>query len=343
MSNKRFKFLVSGSAYRLYPMDVCFGILYVMEDQYVCLPKISPYAGEWGKEAALQFLLEDELSMPQFLDMVFLSVLEHKFYSVEFQLPTSEMERIWNSMYYEYIIVGMAPYGNFSIWFNGSKKGILIYWGNAEETNITMEEFMPHDPAKKLSSVCENYINADVIVKENLEMNGLPPRDLFDNYMKQFTYRYQVGFEKWNEGNWEKLKEDEALPEFDYIEETLYDGTHDKLHDGGLMKYHEAGKPKKLKVQFHVGKAEYSVYFWFEDERIKEVFDRFYGAHPDTKTDFIIKIDAEGNKYQVAMYRYGLKEPVMLADDVFQLIVFRNKFECYRSENYNQPRGAWIW
>lgn len=157
-----------------------------------------------------------------------------------------------------------------------------------------------------------------------------------------YTYRYLIQF-----------KEYETAPVFDYIEEALFDGTHDKLHDGGLMKYHEAGKPKKLKVQFHVGGdikdgkkrsvQEYSAYFWFEDERIREVFDKFYGAHPDTKTDFIIKIDAEKNKYEVAMYRYGLKEPVVLAEDVYQLIVFRNKFECYRSENYNQQRGAWIW
>jgi len=157
-----------------------------------------------------------------------------------------------------------------------------------------------------------------------------------------YTYRYQIQF-----------KEDENVLVFDYIEEALYDGTHDKLHDGGLMKYHEAGEPKKLKVQFHVGGEteegkkrplqEYTAYFWFEDERIRDVFDRFYGAHPNTKTDFIIKIDSERNKYQVAMYRYGLKEPMVLADDVYQLIVFRNKFECYRSDNYNQPRGAWIW
>ena len=64
------------------------------------------------------------------------------------------------------------------------------------------------------------------------------------------------------------------------------------------MKYHQAGKPKKLRVEWHIGKSEYSAYFWFEDERIREVFDKFYGAHPDTKTDFIIRIDAEKRKYE---------------------------------------------
>ena len=180
--------------------------------------------------------------------------------------------------------------------------------------------------------------------------------------IKQFMYRYQVKFElwdknmnKWYEGlSWfyisringeETNCEGETMPrfEFDYIEEALFDGTHDKLHDGGLMNYHEAGKPKKLAVKWHIKKSEYTAYFWFEDEEIRKVFDRFYGAHPETKTDFMIRIDSEHNKYELSLYRYGLKEPQVISESAFQLLVFKNKFEYYRSENYDQPRGAWIW
>lgn len=109
------------------------------------------------------------------------------------------------------------------------------------------------------------------------------------------------------------------------------------------MKYHQAGKPKKLAIKWHIGKSEYSAYFWFEEEPIREVFDKFYGAHPDTKTDFIIRIDSENRKYELALYRYALKEPQIISQDVYQLLVFKNKFEDYRSDNYNQERGAWIW
>ena len=192
-------------------------------------------------------------------------------------------------------------------------------------------------------------LNAEALVNQqyNTIKDNLPSRDLFENYMKQFTYRYQAIFDHWDEDGEKWIKyneeEDELIPEFDYIEESLYDGTHDKLHDGGLMKYHQAGKPKKLRVEWHIGKSEYSAYFWFEDERIREVFDRFYGAHPDTKTDFIIRIDAAKRKYELALYRYGLKEPQVIPEDVYQLLVFKNKFEDYRSDNYNQERGAWIW
>lgn len=166
------------------------------------------------------------------------------------------------------------------------------------------------------------------------------------NNSKQYFYRYLPLFERWNTnyGIWEKLRLNVVvLPVLNYIEDSLFDGTHNKLHDGGLMNYHQAGKPKKLAIKWHIKKSEYSAYFWFEDEEIRAIFDRFYGAHPDTKTDFMIRIDAEKNKYELALYRYGLKEPQVISESAYQLLVFKNKFEYYRSENYNQPRGAWIW
>ena len=163
--------------------------------------------------------------------------------------------------------------------------------------------------------------------------------------MQQFTYRYLYLFEHWDKDNhkWYKTNQDEVAPTFDNIEELLVDGTFDKLHDDGLFNYHQAGKPKKLVVKWHIKKSEYTAYFWFEDEEIRAVFDRFYGAHPDTKTDFMIRIDSENNKYELALYRDGLNEPQKISESVYQLLVFKNKFECYRSENYNQERGAWIW
>lgn len=161
---------------------------------------------------------------------------------------------------------------------------------------------------------------------------------------RQFKYRYIIHLINQHENTLENGENtNELIGKFDYIEEKLFDGTHDKLNNGNLLKYHQAGKPKKLAIKWHIGKSEYSAYFWFEEEPIREVFDKFYGAHPDTKTDFIIRIDAENKKYELALYRYGMKEPQVIPENVYQLLVFKNKFEDYRSDNYNQERGAWIW
>jgi len=357
---KLYNIKISGTAPYLYPTDTMLGLLWYSEEDAMEIPKQYPYQGEWGGCHSTLILLNENFPMPYKLNIIWLSIVEGKFYAIEEILPSKALEAIWElkdniKFPYSHIIVGMAPYGNVALWFYGQKKSLLLAWLYAIDIELDIKEFNPSCDANTINEYCNIYLKETPYVRENLEKNGLPPRDLFDNYMKQFVYRYQVVYEKWDKSKelWKKYEEDEVAPEFDYIEEALYDGTHDKLRDGGLMKYHEAGKPKKLAVEWYMGGnsdagkkrplQEYTAYFWFEDERIRELFDKFYGAHPNTKTDFIIRIDAERNKYQVAMFRYGLKEPMVLATDVYQLIVFRNKFECYRSDNYNQPRGAWIW
>lgn len=107
--------------------------------------------------------------------------------------------------------------------------------------------------------------------------------------------------------------------------------------------YRMNGSPRKIAIRWNVSKINYEIYGWLDFDAIFNTFSKYYGAHPETKTDFIIKIDAENKKYELALYRQGLKEPVVIPESAYQLIVFKNKFEDYRSENYNQPRGAWIW
>lgn len=276
-------------------------------------------------------------------------MVERKVYSLNINLPSDKISKLLtydntnkNKQIIKHIIVGMAPYGGVAIWIHENRKSFLAAWLCAETIRVDTSDMKSYI---NIDYLCDSYINDDLHIKENIERIGLPPRNLYNKYMQQFCYRYLPVYERFNadEGKWQKYKKDETVPEFEFIEEALFDGTHDKLHDDNLLKCHEAGKPKKLAIKWHKKKTEYVAYFWFEDEKIREVFDKFYGAHPDTKTDFIIRIDVENKKYELALYRYGLKEPQVIPEDVYQLLVFKNKFEDYRSENYNQERGAWIW
>lgn len=224
-------------------------------------------------------------------------------------------------------------------------KSVLLSVLQGEQIYVAIEDFSPNIKEKDISEICKKYIHRYKDVESNLNKHGLPHSNLFNNYMKQFTCRYVIIFERWDAHDelWTEYEITNNKPKFDGIEMVSYDGTFDKQNDGTLFKYHQAGKPKKLAIKWHIGKSKYFAYFWFEEEPIREVFDEFYGAHPDTKTDFIIRIDAENKKYELALYRYGLKEPQVIPENVYQLLVFKNKFEDYRSDNYNQERGAWIW
>ena len=349
----KYAYLLSGCAPRLYPTETFFGNLMWSDDDGISVPYCCPFADEWGQPVSMHIYDEKDFPVPEEIDMIWLSLAENKFYSIEEDLPKEEIEQLLHETdkkngqpLFNYIIVGMAPYGRVALWLHGDKKANLVAWMEAEETDVEMEDFCPSTNLTR-----DKYVN--LMLKSvdeaftNLQTNGLPPRDLFDNYMKQFTYRYSPLFEHWDENKekWTKYTEEEqeTKPVLDHIEEALYDGTHDKLHDGGLLQYHEAGKPKKLVMKYHIKKSEYTAYFWFEDKTIRAIFDKFYGIHPDTKTDFIIHIDPEKKKYQLSLFRYGLQEPRIIPEDTYQLIVFKNKFEHFRSDNYDQPRGAWIW
>lgn len=246
------------------------------------------------------------------------------------------------------ILVGLTPNGEVCIWdFSTNKSKIALFEKCMEDKEIKNDSWYSESHYQIYYEDVKKKIMSLPLYNKRNKDSFIPPHDLFDNYMKQFTYRYQVFFEHWDEDEekWIKYdeKKDNVIPEFEYIEESLFDGTHDKLHDGGLMKYHEAGKPKKLALKWHIKKSDYSAYFWFEEDDICAIFNKFYGQHPDTKTDFIIHIDPIKKKNELLLYRYGLKQPVIIPESAYQLIVFKSGFENYRSDNYNQPTGAWIW
>lgn len=227
--------------------------------------------------------------------------------------------------------------------------GLLVWIVNKNVSYLIKDKGVVIDSFTKIDKKKEWFVKKSILQIEYCKTKVAPKLQLWKafiaNFTKHYYYRYSIFFEKFNskENTWSTIEDNNITHKFSHIEQILFDGTHDKLHDGGLLKYHNAGKPKKLAIKWHIKKAEYAAYFWFEDEQICSIFERFYGAHPETKTDFIIRIDAENKKYELALYRQGLKEPQIIPEDAYQLIVFKNKFEDYRSENYNQERGAWIW
>jgi len=323
------------------PIEAYYVILDCVDGEPYVLPSYSISNDGLG-EVSLAYIPERAaFSTPKTIDVLWLSLKEHTVFSLK---DTFDVEYIARTIITfrkidasaTYLIIGFAPNARVYLWIKNSKKSKLIYRGTGVKKLVSDNESPVRDDCTTISEYC---------IKLGFELLDDYSKAFYDSTMREFNYRYVVRFGKWNgkSKQWEEYGEKEQLPEFGWIEEALFDGTHDKLRDGGLMKYHEAGKPKKLAVSWHIGKTEYSAYFWFEDERIREVFDRFYGAHPDTKTDFIIRIDAERRKYELALYRYGLKEPQVIPEDVYQLLVFKNKFEDYRSDNYNQERGSWIW
>lgn len=298
---------------------------------------------DWACSDAMIYSFTGIKPIPDSLYVNWLSIYEKKQYCIETEIPAEEIAYLFSVIdetnkdkLFEFLIVGIAPLGSIALWIAGRKKSRKLLWLKAKNTIIDFSVFFPNHPNLTFSQISKEY---------GITPNSRLDKTLFDKYMQQFTYRYLLLFEHWkkDQEEWMMYSDKEIIPELDYIEEALFDGTHDKLHDGGLMNYHEAGKPKRLAVKWHIKKSEYTAYFWFVDEEIRSAFDSFYSAHPETKTDFMIRIDSEKNKYELTLFCDGIKEPLLISESAYQLLVFKNKFEYFRSKNYDQPRGAWIW
>jgi len=151
-----------------------------------------------------------------------------------------------------------------------------------------------------------------------------------DFWFKNYTYRFILNSRKTNFT-------------ISAIKVERFDGTYKEWKNNSIGTYMPKSLPRRLWIKASEGKANVNIGCWIDYHLISNAINKVIGAHPETKTDFIIRIDAENKKYELALYRQGLKEPVIIPKSAYQLIVFKNKFEDYRSENYNQPRGAWIW
>lgn len=334
-----FEYYVAGCAFDFAPMIIHVAMLSWGDSDTIALPVCLPFKGEWGKNTHVTLQETPVHTLPDRVQLIFLSLTEQTYYFLDSPLPQDKIYKLWNlsdtnsdTRIYDRIIVGMAPFGGVAVWLAGEKKETLVFWSFGTPFN---EEILGLSKTQTMR-LCKSYVG-----KSTYSENAL--KEKVDGLMKQFQYRYVPIFIKKGKSHNEPSDDNIYKSLFEGIEELLFDGTFDKLKNGMLLDYHRAGKPKKMAVKWNIGKSEYTAYFWMEEKQITTIFDKFYGAHRDTKTDFIIHIDTESKKYELALFHYGLKEPQIIPESAYQLIVFKNKFEDYRSTNYNQPRGAWIW
>jgi len=359
---RKYEIQVSGMAPRLYPTIIGSSRLWYSDKEALRVPPEFPFSGKWSavpRESI--FSRQDYFPMPRSMNLLWLSLVEYKCYYLAVDLKP-EMEELWRSnvdtagnYLFTHLVVGMAPYGGVALWMSGSRKSILIDWMKSREAPEVAERFIPAKKNMTLREYCDYYIGDNKEIQENLNNCGLPSQDLYDGYMQQFKYRYVVRFENWDEYGFEnsegcvvhwtesEISKWKANFELHYLWELLYDGTYDKVNDGRLFSYHTAGKPNKLRLEWHLGESDYMAYIWLDSGILSDVFGDSCGSDSDADTDFIIRIDPVKYKFEISLHREGAGEPVLIPEEAYQVIVFKDTYRIFYSENYAQPRNAWSW
>lgn len=311
------------SAHYDFPMEIYFCIVYTSQGASETVMPRYPFRNGWGCSNVETCRVNQTNNEYVRLKIAWLSLSEHKFFLCDDQLTS--LRSNYCDQKFDKLLVGLATNGNIVLWGKSEDKSIILTKLKGQEIEMTLEEFLGFSSTYSIEEYCRLRMGAS-----NERSNSI---DFFKILMRQYNFKFKIISE-------DVLAQNENITSMLRI--LSFDGCYDKTNSCQMKNFGMRGVPTIISLKYDLNKAERLITF-FLNEDILLFFTHFYGAHPETKTDFIIRIDAENKKYELALYRQGLKEPVVIPESAYQLIVFKNKFEDYRSENYNQPRGAWIW
>lgn len=324
----------STSNYAQYPVKVLESALHFFEkeDDAKPVPLYENKTGDWGDQAPVE---EDGTyyPMPSALWLRWWSVPEQKCYDMEMFLHPKKSARLWKEHAegkeperFKYFVFGMSPYGGVAVWMKAARKSVLLDWRYANE-----EELHEYESA----------------MLERLKLFAvpamLPPKEYFDQNMKQFTYRYIALDDYWDGNAWQLIDDESDEMFCDHMEELLFDGTRDQLGSEYLFDYHQAGMPKNLAAVWYEGRDEYKVYFWLKREAVLNAFQRAYYNKPDGKADFLIRFDLKAKQYELILRHEDMGKPIVIPKDGYEVLVLRNGNRCFKSANYSLAWDAWRW
>lgn len=312
-----------------FPIRLIYGFLIGLENQYQ-LPTAFPANTEWGElRNGGDFFIQNIKGLN--IEISWISIETGRTYY--FRGPIDIPESVINNNDVT-LLIGLSSNGEVAIWLHHELQRLLILYTAGIDISEKVTDEMIREA--RIIGLSGNIIQTiQELCRDDLQRFRSIPGfkseqkriNCLDSIMRQYNYRYCV---------------QNISPQCS-IYESLSDTSFLLIDNQNRKQYHQAATPYKLSVGWIDNDDDYSAYYWMDEEKICNLFNLFCGEQSDTKMDFIIQIDVEQNKYELALRKEGLKETQIIPHDVYQILVFKNKFEHYRSDNYNQEPGAWIW
>ena len=347
MNNKKneYEWYPSASGHELYPMELFFGEFIFENGGRSSIRKSSTFRAGWGSPVTGLEDYDNAKPIPRAIDIIWYSVMEDKFYSVEATLPYEQMEKMINQPFYSKkkvgsfhtkyhcIIAGMAPYGGLAIWLDGLGIRTQVAWIQGEETDVDMNDFFPGCIYKSREEYAANVPKHSEEAYENFLKNGLPDRMLFNRYMQQFNYRFSIRFEN-GDAVLEKIETNSLSGEinFEYWKEHLVNAMRTK--------------PRKIWITWRVGKIKYDGFFWTDENKIIDTFAKYYQENTQKEGELVFEIGKDNNKFRIYLQDKN-NDPenptpvVELLDEELQILIFKDEWECFRNQNYDRIQTHW--
>lgn len=346
----------------LYPIEPFFSVLYLDEkdEQVAELPLNSDKGWTYKTPSHFSFA---QRPFPRKLDMVYYSVVEGKNYSLQAPLPTEKFEELFaqktadGEPLYEAITFGAAPYGQVAVWVQraDNKQVRMLDWLKGKEVEVPFDQFkvFPHSAdGENWQQFRENVLQRKTKAADNLKKNGLPDKNLFEQFNNKYNLRISVVFAQGPKNGVKPIKlkldtlslqyfngEEDHFADADKVDPRAEKGyPYSIFSDGPALR----AKPKEIQIDFRDGKNTNTSYLYVpyqtsvDNRAIHEVFEQAFGGNPGTPGELTFTFNGPSQPWSVTL-TVGTKRVELPLEE----IRFRNHSEAYRSPKYYQPESHW--
>lgn len=266
----------SSSAPCLYPVSVHLGYLIVNNNKAIALPS-ARLLNNGLTESSLTYLTNISVNtiLPLGIDLIWLSLVDKKFYTVSNDFNTNQLKEIFDKGYYtkdgekttfNSINVGFIPGGRVIIYLIGDEciKEFTMFQGS--QIDLDMNSFIPNGNYKSLEEYLSPILSKKVSSKNldkdrwifNYQQFGVD-YSLYDNYREKFYYI--INFNSVLKGIL-SLVCNIWFTNFEYL----------KIHQYSSDKYSFKSRPRSIHYGINYDSEHYSIDIYFDEDEVIELF-----------------------------------------------------------------------
>ena len=331
-----FRYLVSTSTFEFYRVQFLYARAFLPNDEQGTRI-MTNCQGSWGDINPVEIVTEAKQPLPVRLKLTWVTVLDETLYAIDAKLDAAKAEKLWKEQEddqpddpYSHIVVGVAPYGGVAVWLKSENKQVLLQWLKAEEKEPVTDMEKVLCSAESDKSMIESVIS----------------QKLMEQYMHQYYYRFIPLEESFDGNGWVPYNEDDIYYDdidIKSIEVNRSDGSYQHLPCVNLLNLHHAAIPYRVSLRWSVGRDNFFSHYFLDTELMSTLFEYYDMMYSEGHIDLMLRIDVKCKKFELAFLHNQMQKCRTLPPFAYQMIVFKDGNEFYRSENFNQQNGAWNW
>jgi hypothetical protein len=272
------------TAPHIYPIEIHKGYLSSDKELITAYINTGMSTGDWGYG---NNAYTGGNIIPTNLSLTWISYAEKKFWKIEAALPKEKILKffqegymnkdrkgIWSHVTYKDITVGLAPGGLVVVWLTGLNKSIEIAHFQAEETNVSVNEFYRNPDEDTQQEFYDYFYNAYIPkqVQAYIKEKGVPV-NLWNNYRTKYNYHFNLHFYKSD-----KESSDRYIKYLNGEEEII------KIEETSIE------KTKALPAYARLYFSQFNAEVEFDGEEILDAFKKISKNHPNATIEIEARV-----------------------------------------------------